>query len=58
MDKGRGVVADRSVYNSWAAIADTSGQTDEEVQERRTATAAYRLIVASREDSKRHVETL
>lgn len=37
---------------SWAAIADTNGQTDEEVQERRTATAAYQLIVALREDSK------
>ncbi|GHJ85452.1 hypothetical protein NliqN6_1854 [Naganishia liquefaciens] len=38
------------LHDDWAAIADTSGQTDEEVQERRTATAAYRLIVASRED--------
>lgn len=46
--------ADRSIYSSWAAIADTSGQTDEEVQERRAATAAYRLIVALREDSKRY----
>jgi hypothetical protein len=43
-------------HRSWFAIADTTGQTDEEVQERRAATAAYKLIVALREDRTWHVE--
>lgn len=43
-------------HHSWSAIADTTGQTDEEVQERRAATAAHRLIVALREDRKWRVK--
>jgi hypothetical protein len=35
--------------SSWTDIADTSKQTDEEVQERREATAAFQLIKAARE---------
>lgn len=37
---------------SWTDIADTSKQTDEEVQERRMATAAFQLIKATREGGR------
>lgn len=39
--------------SSWTDIADTSKQTDEEVQERREATAAFQLIKAAREGGER-----
>lgn len=41
---------------SWTDIADTSKQTDEEVQERRTATAAFQLIKATREGGRQGLE--